>query len=60
MEDEMKRAKELERYAILIGMLNFLYVKEGMAEDEQITEMEYNEIRKNMKRDYHILSEVYP
>lgn len=60
MEDEMKRAKELERYAILISMLNFLYVKEGMAEDEQITEMEYNEIRKKMKKDYHILSDVYP
>ena len=52
MEDEMKRAKELERYAILIGMLNFLYRKESMAEDERITEIEYNEIRKKMKKDY--------
>lgn len=60
MEDEMKRAKELERYAILIGMLNFLYGKECMAEDERITEIEYNEIRKKMKKDYHILSDVYP
>lgn len=60
MEDEMKRAKELERYAILIGMLNFLYGKESMAEDERITEIEYNEIRKKMKKDYHILSDVYP
>ncbi|WP_182186686.1 hypothetical protein [Pectinatus frisingensis] len=60
MEDEMKRAKELERYAILIGMLNFLYGKEGMAEDERISEIEYNEIRKKMKKDYHILSDVYP
>lgn len=60
MEDEMKRAKELERYAILIGMLNFLYRKESMAEDERITEIEYNEIRKKMKKDYHILSDVYP
>lgn len=59
MEDEMKRAKELERYAILIGMLNFLYRKESMAEDERITEIEYNEIRKKMKKDYHILSDVY-
>ena len=60
MEDEMKRAKELERYAILIGMLNFLYRKESMAEDERITEIEYNEISKKMKKDYHILSDVYP
>ena len=60
MEDEMKRAKELERYAILIGMLNFLYGKEGMAEEERISEIEYNEIRKKMKKDYHILSDVYP
>ena len=60
MEDEMKRAKELERYAILIGMLNFLYGKESVAEDERITEIEYTEIQKKMKRDYHILSDVYP
>lgn len=60
MEDEIKRAKELERYAILIGMLNFLYGKECMGEDERITEIEYNEIRKKMKKDYHILSDVYP
>lgn len=60
MKDEMKRAKELERYAILIGMLNFIYGKEGMAEDERISEIEYNEIRKKMKKDYHILSDVYP
>jgi hypothetical protein len=60
MKDEMKRAKELERYAILIGMLNFIYGKEGMAEDERISEIEYNEIRKKMKKDHHILSDVYP
>ncbi|WP_019552579.1 hypothetical protein [Propionispira raffinosivorans] len=60
MEDEIKRAKELERYAILISMLNFLYDKECMSKDERITEIEYNEIRKKMKNDYHIISDVYP
>ncbi len=60
MEDEMKRAKELERYAILVGMLNLLYGKECMADDERITEIEYNEIRKKMKKDYHILSDIFP
>ena len=60
MEDEMKRAKELERYAILVGMLNLLYGKECMTEDERITEIEYNEIRKKMKKDYHILSDIFP
>ena len=60
MEYEMKRAKELERYAILVGMLNLLYGKECMTEDERITEIEYNEIRKKMKKDYHILSDIFP
>jgi hypothetical protein len=60
MENEMKHVKELERYSILISMLNFLYGAESLAEDEKITAIEYNEIRKKMKKDYHILSDIYP
>jgi len=56
----MKHVKELERYSILISMLNFLYGAESLAEDEKITAIEYNEIRKKMKKDYHILSDIYP
>ena len=60
MSDRVTRVKELERYSILIGMLNFLYGEESMAEDERITTIEYNEIRKKMKKDYHILSDIFP
>ena len=52
MSDRVTRVKELERYSILIGMLNFLYGEESMAEDERITTIEYNEIRKKMRKDY--------
>ena len=60
MSDRVTRVKELERYSILIGMLNFLYGEESMAEDERITTIEYNEIRKKMRKDYRILSDVFP
>lgn len=60
MSDRVTRVKELERYSILIGMLNFLYGEESMAEDERITTIEYKEIRKKMRKDYRILSDVFP
>ena len=60
MGENPNHIKELERYSLLLGMLNFLYGEESMAEDERITTIEYNEIRKKMRKDYRILSDVFP
>ena len=60
MGENPNHIKELERYSLLLGMLNFLYREAEIPEVTKLNPTEYNEVRVKLKLDYHILSETCP
>ena len=60
MGENPNHIKELERYSLLLEMLNFLYREAEIPEVTKLNPTEYNEVRAKLRRDYHILSETCP